>query len=395
MSVENTQPIIQAFALGSRFQNGKSTSDYLAPPAFLRKPVLSLKTWRSEKLPSTCDWGQQVTYELPQSARILSSAYLKIDLPALGSSTYRQNPGLFCISKFHLRSGGNIVYEASVNDQWRSCLETFETQQEFQKYGKTFLGYEDSLSLAARTVYIPLPLPNSHLMRRSMQQNGIFPTETNRVAIELVFTMAANTQQALTSSVVTPSISNACSIELHTVEMSQSTASLYRNKVGNYSIVAQRHLVLKDWTAATANVEYELNLNAPTGNIQEFTICAVPTPGSNAHRDVYANAVLPTEVRVVVDGITVYEKKARQIAIENYTQGYRKDHDECKEVCHVVFGSHGSSSSACYAGSFNFRQVSQCKLYVKFGANVDFKIASVSLQSIQIQSSGTIKAFLD
>ena len=97
-------------------------------------------------------------------------------------------------------------------------------------------------------------------------------------------------------------------------------------EVGNYSIVAQRHLVLKDWTAATANVEYELNLNAPTGNIQEFTICAVPTPGANAHRDVYANAVLPTEVRVVVDGITVYEKKARQIAIENYNPHLSRRH---------------------------------------------------------------------
>mgnify|MGYP001178173089 CR=1 FL=1 len=395
MSVENTQPIIQAFALGSRFQNGKSTTDYLAPPPFLRKPVLSLKTWRSEKLPSTVDWGQQVTYELPQSSRILSSCYLKIDLPALASSTYRQNPGLFCISKFHLRSGGNIVYEASVADQWRSCLESFETQQEFQRYGKTFLGYEETLTLDARTVYIPLPLPNSHLMRRSMEQNGIFPTETNRVAIELVFTMSANTEVAAMSNVVCPSIANACSIELHTVEMSQSTAALYRNKVGNYSIVAQRHLVLKDWTAATANQEYELNLMAPTGNIQEFTICAVPTPGAHAHRDIYANSVLPSEVRVVVDGITVYEKKDRQIVIENYTQGYRKDHDECKEVCHVVFGSHGSYSSVCYAGSFNFRQVSQCKLYLKYPVNVDYKVASVALQSIQIQSSGIIKAFLD
>ena len=395
MSVENTQPILKSFSLGSRFQNGKSIADPLQPPSFSRKPTLSLKTWRSEALNSTLDWGSEnFVYEIPQSTKIVSSIYLKIKLPELASgAVYRKNPGLYCLKSFHLRSGGNIVYECQLEDMWRSCLESFADEQDFQRYCDTYLGGESVATKDARTVMIVLPIPNSHLMLRRMQPNGIFPTETNRQAIECVFSMQASSLQGSINTVTTPTIQNQCSIEIHTVEMADSTSNLYRSKLGSYSVVAHRHMVLKDWTSASANVEVELNLNSPTGNVLEFTVLAVPAFSGTAHRDPY-NTVLPIAYRVESDGIVVVDRQDEKIKLENYSQGFR-NHAECKAVAHVVFGTAASNNSSCYAGSYNFRQTSSVKLFVKFAQNVEYKVVSVALQSIQIQSSGLIKAFLD
>ena len=97
MSQENPQNIIRSWNQVQSFNTGPVIEDKLAPVDYGRIRTLFTHTWREEKLSANLDWDSQAfSVYLPESLNVVSSVFLKIDLPALGSDTYKKYPGIFC-----------------------------------------------------------------------------------------------------------------------------------------------------------------------------------------------------------------------------------------------------------------------------------------------------------
>ena len=105
MSYENPQNIIRSWNDVQSFNTGPVYEDKLAPVDYGRIETLFTQTWREEKLSNTLDWGaQSFSVYLPESLQVISSAYLKIDLPALGADSYKKYPGIFALKTLRLAS---------------------------------------------------------------------------------------------------------------------------------------------------------------------------------------------------------------------------------------------------------------------------------------------------
>jgi hypothetical protein len=413
MSSENVQPIIRSYALASRFQNGRIVSDRLRPPAFRKLPTLYQKCWREEPLSTGCDWGvTNFSYLIPESVTILSSLFLRIELPALTAGKfYKTNPALYCIKDFKLLSGGNVVYTQDMDACFRDCLESM-TEEEYINFSEAHLGYESTPSHAARSVYINLPLPNSHINLRHGSSDrglGVFPCELERVRLEVQFSLHANDMQATDSTVDTGSIAGRCTICMREVKMSDANAQNYRNKVGEYSVVTRRFQEISPWTQAAANTPVVITLSSPQGNVSEFQIIAVPYDADSNKRNQYSESVLASSLEMQCDGIIVRDfDRPEKVLMHNYSEGFQ-NHTKCKAISRICFGSHSSESSTTFTGAMNFRNTSQTKLTVKFPVAAEFRVVAVQLMSVQIESTvvavqlmsvqiestGQVKAYLD
>ena len=98
MSFENPRQLIRSWNLSQQFNSGPITTDKLVPKKFTRVRSLFCQNWRQEKLPSTADFGNTISYFFPESLNCISAAYVEIDLPALGAN-YKNFPGLFVIEE--------------------------------------------------------------------------------------------------------------------------------------------------------------------------------------------------------------------------------------------------------------------------------------------------------
>ena len=82
--MENPQQLIRSWALQGSFANGAVSQDKLVPREFTRIRTPFVNTWRQEQLASTCDWESQAfSWHVPESLRIVSSMFLRIELPAV------------------------------------------------------------------------------------------------------------------------------------------------------------------------------------------------------------------------------------------------------------------------------------------------------------------------
>ena len=399
MSSENVQPIIRSYALASRFANGRVVADRLKPPAYRRIATLHQKSWREEPLSTGCDWDvKNFSFLIPESVTVLSSLFLRIELPELAAGkVYKTNPALYCIKDFRLLSGGNVVYEQDLDAAFRDCLESM-TEEEFANFSEAHLGYESTPSNAARTVYIPLPLPNSHINLRHGSSDrglGVFPCETNRVRIEVQFSLHSNNNQCTDSAVSTGSVAGRCTMCMREVKMSDANAANYRDKSGEYSVVTRRFQEIAPWTQASANTPVTVKLDAPQGNVSEFQVIAVPYNADPTQRDQYTQPLIASSLEMQCDGITVRDlNDSSKIRMHNYSEGFQ-NHPQCKAITRICFGSHSSESSTTFTGAMNFRNTSQTKLVVTFPSACEFRVVAVQLMSVQIESSGQLKAYLD
>ena len=116
MSFENPQNIITSWNLQSNFATGPVVVDKLVPPRYARIRTNFIQTWREEALTSQLDWGKTVNIYLPESLRVVSSIFLRIPLPVLGSASYKAYPGLYAIKEIRLLSAGQEVYPCRYAD---------------------------------------------------------------------------------------------------------------------------------------------------------------------------------------------------------------------------------------------------------------------------------------
>ena len=103
---ENPQNIIRSWNLQTSFATGPVVTDKLVPPPYGRIRTNFVQTWRTQAL-SNVDWGvQNFSIYLPESLRVVSAIYLKLEVPANGSASYKAYPGLYAIRSMRLLSGG-------------------------------------------------------------------------------------------------------------------------------------------------------------------------------------------------------------------------------------------------------------------------------------------------
>ena len=165
MSFENPQNIITSWNLQSNFATGPVTVDKLVPPRFTRIRTNFVQTWREEALTSQLDWGKTVNIYLPESLRVVSSIFLRIPLPVLGSASYKAYPGLYIIKEIRLLSAGQEVYTCRYADFLADYCASLNNQT-LKNFAKTYLG-TDTASLDARVVMLPILLPNSAYLNRN------------------------------------------------------------------------------------------------------------------------------------------------------------------------------------------------------------------------------------
>ena len=131
MAYENPENIIRSWNIQSNFATGPVTADQLVPPQYGRIRTPFVNTWREEQCNSTLDWGSSnFSIYLPESLRVLNAVYLRIQLPALASTTYKNYPGLYAIKNVRIMSAGQEVYTC---DFFQHMVDHLQTAREYHR----------------------------------------------------------------------------------------------------------------------------------------------------------------------------------------------------------------------------------------------------------------------
>ena len=169
MSFENPANIIRSWNLQSSFANGPVQQDKLVPPQYGRIRTLFQPTWREQSLGTTLDWGSQnFSVYLPESLRVIGAIYLKVNLPAIGNGqVYKKYPALYGpLKTLRLLSAGQEVYTVDVQRYLVDYCQSL-TDEQVSVFSRVYLGHQDSMDGTARTVMIPIMLPNSQYLGRA------------------------------------------------------------------------------------------------------------------------------------------------------------------------------------------------------------------------------------
>ena len=396
MSFENPSQIIRSWGLTKNFAAGPTTVDKLVPPTYGKVRTPFVQTWREETVSSNLDWGSQnFSYYLPESLRVISSMFLRIECPAIGSSdNFKPYAGMYAVQTVRLLSAGQEVYTCDVGAFLRDYCESL-SNEELEAFGRIYLGHTDP-SLTKRSFIIPILLPNSAYMQRhghNTRGSGIWPCFTAQNRLEVQITLNPSTFVS-TGSNVPGSIAGACSIMMHQVDMSSADVLRYSDLRGTYSLINRRFTELTSgWTAANTSVQKWTN-SQPVGCVTEVFIIAVPSGTSEAERDI-SEVVLPTQFKVVADSVTQKDlNNADKIQMELYSNGFtaNSEFNNCARLC---FASHAAESTHHYSGGYNMQLASNVSFEFKFAENVDYRLYAVQLQRCSIDSLGLIRASLE
>ena len=208
MSFANPENLIRSWNLQTGFATGPVIADQLVPKKFGRIRTPFVLTWREEKLNSILDFSSQnFSVYLPESLRVLKEAYLKIEVPACASA-FKSYPGLHFIDQIRILSAGQEVYVCDYHQHLVDYLQQLR-DEDGRQFGKTYLGYETVASNAARTIMLPILLPNSPFLLRDgkdLRGHGVFPSYLGQNRLEVQFTMKPNTYQSENGTDTVPSI---------------------------------------------------------------------------------------------------------------------------------------------------------------------------------------------
>ena len=394
--------IIDSYPLSqAKFGSGPVTVDKLQPPTYGRVRTNHVNVFRNEALPSTLDWEtSNFSYFFPESLQVVSSAFLRVNLPEIAASgEYRHCPGLYVIDSMRVMSGGNTVYEVpSYRTVLRDYLDSL-TDEEYNTFTRAHLGWEPSRSDKARTVHLPILLPNSaySLRHGGVRGLGVFPADlsgdgsTRRLEVQFTLNPASHCAQ---DPVKAPgSIANQTAIAIREVKMGQASLERYKNARGSYSIISRRFVPLGPQYSGVANVTKTVVFNQPVGSVVELQIIANST---NADTTRYSplDAVLPINLALICDSIRVKDfPSIDHIRMHNYHNGF-VENSSAKPIARICFSAHAQENSHLYAGAFNFHNVSNIRLEVTFDENVVFSVFAVTLQQVEIDTAGIITATL-
>ena len=399
-TMENPKQLIRSWALQGSFANGSVSEDKLVPKEFTRIRTPFVNTWREEQLASTLQFGSQgFSWFCPESLRVVSSMFLKVNLPALNSGVYKSIPGMHVIDRLRFLTQGSEAYFVQPALFLRDYMESL-TERECKRFAKTFLGYKDTQDGAARTILIPILLPNSaYLFRngRDARGHGVFPAYLGNNRLEIQFTLASGSHlvpdQATAPS--NDSIQNQCSVMIHQVEMQPRDIERYSDSRGAYSVMTRRFTeVTTGWTNVAANTRHKVTQAQPIGNVTELFCVAVPSGTAEAQRDI-VNQVPATHFGITSDSVIQKQLDSpEKVQLELWQNGFTGNDlvEPCSRLC---FAAHAAEAENLYSGAFNMAHSSNISIDIEFGAAVDIRIYAVQLQRVVIDADGNILSSLD
>ena len=398
MSFENPQNIIRSWNLQTNFATGPVFQDKLVPPKFGRIRTNFVTTWREENCLPCLDFGaENISVYLPESLRVVSSIYLRIDLPALpGNAAYKDYPALYVIKTLRLLSGGQEIYACDCAVMFGDYLQSLNDEQ-VRVFGKTYLGHQDTMDGTARSVMIPILLPNSAYGSRNghdTRGHGVFPAYLGSSRLELQFTLNPATYPSADVNHPVPSILDACSLMYHEVKMTGNNIKKYQDLRGGYSIVNRRFTELTSgWKEyASANTEVTIRHSQPQGTVTEIQFIAV-ADNSDPSRHTFAY-IKPSSLKVTADAIVQRDlNTAQKVDAELWMNGFVPPAD-FPSPGRLCFASHAAEASHIYSGGYNMNLASNVDFTFSFPSACRYRIFAVQLQRIKIDSAGVIRAFL-
>ena len=399
MSFENPAQIIRSWALQGAFSSGAIVQDKLVPRKFARIRTPFINTWRSSAAGSQLDWDtQSFSYYLPESLRVVSSIFLEIPLPGLAGGAYKKIPGFYAVKTLRFLSAGQEAYHVEVGQYLRDYVESC-TCEEADRFVKTYLGYTtDAGTTTARTLHIPILLPNSAYMSRSgrdVRGHGVWPAFTGSNRLEVQITMGSASDMVSDAGNQPASVSGNCNFMVHQVDMTTDDSQRYSDNRGLYSVITRRFTELtQGWTAAGSNVRQRLTQSQPLGCVTELFAIAVPTGTAEAQREIDTN-VEASHFSIECDSVTQKNlDSAAKCSMELWSNGF-VGNSFCNSPSRLCFASHAAEAENLYTGGFNMQLSSQVTVEVEFPEGVDFRVYACQLQRVTVNSIGLVQASLD
>ncbi len=397
MSFENPQNLIRSWGLQSSFSTGPVQSDKLTPRKYgkIRTPFVC--SWREEKLNAILNHGSQnFSIYLPESLRVLKECFLKIEEPE-NASALKPYPGLHFIKRIRLLSAGQEVFVCDYMQFLCDHLQQMKVE-DARQFGKTYLGHETVATNAARTVMIPLLLPNSpYLLRhgKDLQGQGIFPSYLGQNRLEIQITLNGATYASANGTDSVPTISGKCSMMYRCCQMTPANSLAFGDARGKYSVITRRFTELTSgWETGAADTDITWSINSPQGIVTEVMLLAVATSdeASLLNTQTY---VKPVSFKITADSIVQKDLNDKQkIDIELYEQGF-DDNVDFPQPARLCFASHCCDNSYNYSGGYNMQLASTIQYDFRFDVAVKFKIVAVQLQRVRIDALGRITSTLD
>ena len=393
----DTRFVVDQFALCAKFAamgQTKAENDLL-PVTYARVQTNFLKQNRKENFAAVFGDVNR-SYTFPESLQVLASSYVKATLPLNGSGNYKDLPGLWIISKFYLRCNGDLVcsgdYQQLMNDHLASL-----TDEHARAYAQAHLGYiPGAASGAARTVWLPIPLPNSSIWRYGGRGQGSYPFQSHRGdnKIEISFDFFANVGPAADRANPPAAMTGVQIVHKEVIAPLGQMATL-RDARGRYAHVSRKFTQLQDWTAANSGVEQNIVVSNLSGCVTEIIVCAAAQQ-SDLDRIDLQTPVTPSQVRLTCDSIECINHETEdECRLIEYSHGYRPNTFYAGNTYRLVFGSHGSESDKTFQGALQFNSVTQANLRVTFPENVTYKVTAVQLAVTSISSTGRLTQKLD
>lgn len=399
MSSENPRNLIRSWALQSNWATGPVEEDKLTPPSYGRIRTPFVHTWREQQLDNNLDFGsQRYSIYLPESLRVVSSVFLKVDVPAnSGSAAFKKYPGLYLMKEFKLLSAGQEVYTCNVQDFLVDYLESL-SDEAVRRFSETYLGHQQTMDDTARTILVPLLLPNSAYLGRAgnARGHGIFPCFLGQNRAEIQITMNAANYVSSAAGQQPGSVAGACSLVYHQVEMTSNNILRYSDLRGAYSVIGRRFTELTSgWTEyPTANLEVTVKNQQPQGTVTEILLIAVPDDADESRHD-RTQHILPSSFKVVADSIdqkvldSDYKVKA-----ELWTNGFIPPTD-FPSPGRICFAAHASETTHTYTGGYNMTLASNVHFKFKFKVACRYRLVASQLQRTKIDSLGIIRSYLE
>ena len=405
MSSENPQNIIRSWNTQANFANGRVLMDRLVPPAFSRIRSTFVTTWREDSATvANLDWGQSnFSIYLPESLRVVRAIFLKIDIPA-SSANFKPYPGLQVVKTIRILSAGQEVYTAD-NERFLVDYCQSLSEEQLKRFAEAYLGHASPIGTGARTVLIPILLPNSQYMQRNGQDTrgfGVFPCYLGQNRLELQLTLNSAAFVSSDKTAVPASIAGACSLMYHQVEMTPDNLLKYSDLRGNYSIINRRFTELTNGyqiysgAQASAKTVVRWTSSQPQGVVSEIQVLAVASDGTEDDSELSAHTfVRPDLIRVIADSVTQRELDGKhKVDIELWHNGFCAPTD-FSHPGRMCFASHCGESSHAYTGGYNMTLASNITFELRFPSQCRWKIVAVQYQRVTINALGQVLAFLE
>ena len=396
--MENPRQIIRSWALQGSFANGAVSEDKLVPKEFTRIRTPFVNTWRQEQLTSTFDWSAQAhSWFAPESLRVVSSMFLRVELPAISQGSYKGIPGLYVLDRVRFLTNGSESYFVQPGLFLRDYIESL-TDSEATRFCKTFLGYKVTADGAARTLMIPILLPNSaYLFRhgKSTRGHGVFPAYLGSNKLEVQFTVNPASYTTAAGADAPASIANACSVMVHQVEMAARDIEKYSDSRGAYSVMTRRFTeITSGWTAAGSNTRQRITQAQPIGNVTELFCLAAPTGTNDAHREIQAQ-VQATHFGITSDSVIQKQLDTpEKVGCELWQNGF-VGNALVASPSRLCFAAHCAEAENLYSGGYNMAHSSNITVDVEFAEAVNFRIYAVQLQRVVINADGNLISSLE